>query len=91
MNIIVRMLNRLNFDLMNYILEFLPNHEIMEFIYLNKNINKMFQVEKLKEFMECRKHPIVFNIIDNYCYYCNQGLIFLGDDIHSRYIFCNHV
>ena len=27
---------------LNYIIKFLPNHEIMEFIYLNKDIYKMF-------------------------------------------------
>lgn len=85
------MIDKLNFDLLNYTIEYLPNHEIMEFIYINKVIYKMFNIKKLIDFMSFRKHPIVFNIIDNYCFMCNQGLIFLGDDINNDIIRCNHV
>ena len=85
------MIDKLNFDLLNYTIEYLPNHEIMEFIYINKVIYKMFNIKKLIDFMSFRKHPIVFNIIDNYCFMCNQELIFLGDDINNDIIRCNHV
>lgn len=84
------MIENLNFDLINSIVKFLPNHEIMEFIYLNKDIYKMFDKKKLIEFMSFREHPIVFNSLDNYCIICNQGLIFLDDDINSNVIICNH-
>ena len=84
------MINKLNFDLLFEIIKFLPNHEIMELIYINKNIYKMFNVKKLIEYMENREHPLVINKVDNYCFICNQGLIFLNDDINSEYIICNH-
>ena len=84
------MIENLNFDLIYSIIKFLPNHEIMEFIYLNKDIYKMFDKNKLIEFMNFREHPIVFNSLDNYCVICNQGLIFLDDEINSNVIICNH-
>jgi len=84
------MIENLNFDLIYSIIKFLPNHEIMEFIYLNKDIYKMFDKNKLIEFMSLREHPIVFNSLDNYCVICNQGLIFLDDEINSNVIICNH-
>ena len=84
------MINKLNFDLLFEVFKFLPNHEIMEFIYINKKINKMFDVSKLIEFMEERSHPVVFNILDNYCFICNQGLIFLNDFNKSNFICCYH-
>ena len=40
--------------------------------------------------MNTRNHPIVFNNDDIYCLYCNQGLIFLDDEIHEHHIRCNH-
>ena len=85
------MIDKLYSDALNYIVEFLPNHEIMEFIYVNKTIYKMLDVNRLIDYMSYRKHPIVFNILDNYCFICNQGLIFLDDDINSDIIRCNHV
>lgn len=85
------MLGKLNFDLINYIIEYLPNHEIMEFIYINKKIYDMFDKKKLLEYMEFRDHPMVFNILDNYCKICNLGILFLNDDIHSEIIRCPHV
>ena len=85
------MIDRLYSDVLNYILEFLPNHEIMEFIYVNKTICKMLDVDRLKDYMSYRVHPIVFNTLDNYCFICNQGLIFLDDEINSNIIICNHL
>ena len=84
------MINKFNIDLLFEIIEFLPNHEIMEFIYINKNIHKILDTNKLIDFMENREHPLVINKLDNYCFICNQGLIFLNDDINSKYINCNH-
>ena len=85
------MIDKLYSDALNYIVEFLPNHEIMEFIYLNKTIYKMLDIDRLKDYMSYRVHPIVFNKLDNYCFQCNQGLIFLDDDINSDIIRCNHI
>ena len=83
-------MNQLNTDILNYTLEFLTNEEIMNFIYVNKEIYKLFDKKKIFEFMNTRNHPIVFNNNDVYCLYCNQGLIFLDDEIHKYHIQCNH-
>lgn len=85
------MIDKLYSDALNYIVEFLPNHEIMEFIYVNKTIYRMLDIDRLKDYMSYRVHPIVFNTLDNYCFICNQGLIFLDDEINSDIIRCNHV
>lgn len=82
------MINKLYYELLFNILEFLPNHEIMDFLCINKEINNMFKVKDIIEFMSYRSHPIVFNKIDNYCMICNQGLIFLSDN--KSIIICNH-
>lgn len=85
------MIDKLYSDALNYIVEFLPNHEIMEFIYVSKTIYRMLDIDRLKDYMSYRVHPIVFNTLDNYCFICNQGLIFLDDEINSDIIRCNHV
>lgn len=85
------MIDKLYSDALNYIIEFLTNHEIMEFIYVNKTIYRMLDIDRLKDYMSYREHPIVFNTFDNYCFICNQGLIFLDDEINSNIIICNHL
>ena len=85
------MIDKLYSDVLNYIVEFLPNHEIMEFIYVSKTIYRMLDIDRLKDYMSYRVHPIVFNTLDNYCFICNQGLIFLDDEINSNIIICNHL
>jgi len=84
-------MNKLNTDVLQYTIDFLTNEEIMNFIYVNKEIRNLFDKKKIFEFMNTRNHPIVFNKNDIYCLYCNQGLIFLNDDIHENSIRCNHI
>ena len=87
------MITKLNYDMIFCILEFLPNHEIMSIFSVCKEINKMFNIEYIKEYMSYRDHPIVFNKFDNYCGLCNQGIIIYNDedkDDKLNYIICNH-
>ena len=44
-------MNKLNKDVLNYTLEFLTNEEIINFIYINKEIYKLFDKKKIFEFM----------------------------------------
>ena len=53
-------------------------------------INKKLPIENLIHFMNYRYHPIVFNIFDNYCLLCNQGIIFYNEDEKLDSIQCNH-
>ena len=78
----------LPYELIIQIFKYLPNEDILKLNKLCKYIkeytnNKMFINEILY-----RKHPLVFNQIDNYCNICNIGLYILDDlDV----IRCKHV
>ena len=41
------MIDKLYSDALNYIVEFLPNHEIMEFIYVSKTIYRMLPRKRI--------------------------------------------
>jgi|SaaInlStandDraft_7_1057024.scaffolds.fasta_scaffold02454_2 hypothetical protein len=87
------MIHRLPFDMLYSIMKFLPNHEILNYLLIRKNMYKMFKVfniNKVIEFVSYREHPLVFNKNDNYCLFCNQGLIFFLDDKNKDFINCNH-
>ena len=84
------MIHRLPFDMLYSIMKFLPNHEILNYLLIRKNMYKMFNINKLIEFVSYREHPLVFNQNDTYCLFCNQGLIFFLDDKNKDFIICNH-
>lgn len=91
--ILIVMINNFNYDMLFYIIQFLPNHEIMNIFSICKELNQRLNKNALLEYMSYREHPIVFNIHDNYCMLCNQGIIIFNDEDKSdelNYIICNH-
>lgn len=66
------MIDRLCIDLIYNIIEYLPNHEIMEIIFINKEIYNTIDKRIINEYMSYREHPLVFNKNDIYCVKCNQ-------------------
>ena len=82
-------MNKLNKDVMSEIIKYLPNQEVFYLSKISLFYNKMFD-EDLIEYIKYRKHPIVFNIIDNYCNLCNMSRIFLLDQ-NLKFIKCNHL
>lgn len=85
------MIDMLNYDMVFYIMKFLPNHEIINFLLIKKKITTMFSVDKVVEFISYRPHPLVFTKNNTYCLFCNQGLIFLLNKKNDDFINCNHL
>ena len=84
------MINDLDKYIILEIYDYLYNHEIMIMYQISNEINKKLPIENLIHFMNYRYHPIVFNIFDNYCLLCNQGIIFYNEDEKLDSIQCNH-
>jgi len=84
------MINKLNNDNLYNILEFLYNHEVMDFIFINKKIYNQIDKKYILDFMSYRDHPLVFNSLDRYCLLCNQGIVFMSDTNDIDIINCNH-
>lgn len=72
------------------------------FLYLHKdNLDYLMLVNKLfhsyissdifKKIYSEIKHPITFNLVDNFCLRCNEDIIFLLDDIDKNMYRCRHL
>jgi len=83
-------MNNLCDDLNLCIMEFLDNESIFNISYLNRNYNTLTTSDYFIEYLQYRKHPMVFNLIDNLCIKCNIGIIIINDDDLSI-IRCNHL
>ena len=65
------MFNDLSNDILYEIFYFLPNEYIIENLYINKRIYNISLNRIFRKEIKVRRHPIVFNIFDNYCKICN--------------------
>jgi hypothetical protein len=75
-------------ELIRHIIYFLHNDDIFN-MYKTCNIHKQILNDKIViEYLNHRNHPIVFNLLDNFCLLCNLRIIFLCDT-DSIYR-CNH-
>lgn len=77
-------------DVIFNIATFLPNYDILNFYKINKISSNVFKEYELMTHCFNRYHPIVFNIIDNYCYICNFKLTILGLNTNFECIRCEH-
>ena len=75
------------YELIINIFKFLPNEDIFKLNKLCKGTKKISDCESFVNEIKYRKHPLVFNAIDNYCSLCNFGIYFLND---TPIIRCNH-
>ena len=70
-------LNKLNklYELDEYLIYeigyFISNEGLMKMQATNKQVNKYLNNSKFKKIIIHRKHPMVFNIFDNFCKKCN--------------------
>ena len=83
-------MNNLPKELIFDIIKFLPNYDIFQFYKINKRCNKVFIDYDVMIYCMNRKHPVVFNGIDNYCYKCNLTLTILTFNEKLDIITCNH-
>ena len=82
-------MEKLPYGIIYEIIYFLSNEDILKMISVNKKINKLMNNAHFKEEIIYRDHPIVFNLVDNICEYCNFKLILLND-CNNGFIFCKH-
>ena len=83
------MLNKICDELIQEILYFLTNEDLMENQFLNTKFYKIINDESFIDYILYRNHPLVFNKFDNYCQKCNLNLFILDDN--TKYITCGHV
>lgn len=81
------MLESLDNNILYQIFYFLYNHDIFKINLYNKFFRNMIDNKKFKNTIINRYHPMVFNIIGNYCFQCNIKKKFNFYDT----INCNHI
>jgi len=67
------------YELIINIFKYLPNEDIFKLNKLCKAIKEISECESFFNEIKYRRHPLVFNVIDNYCSQCNFGIYFLDD------------
>jgi len=77
------------YDINYKITQFLDNQSIFNMNTVNKDFNRFYKNPYIFEYVKYRNHPMVFNLIDNYCNICNVGIIFF--DINHNITFCTHI
>ena len=76
-------------DLIREILYFSHNEDVINFCKVNKRFNTLTNDEVLKNYIIYRDHPMVFNVIGNYCPICNLKLTFLTGN--TDFSICHHI
>jgi len=76
-------------DIIKEIIYFLPNEDVFNMCIINKHINNIFDDNILRNIIIFRQHPVIFNILGNFCFICNLRLILLCDD--TIFGTCNHL
>jgi hypothetical protein len=82
-------MEKLPYGIIYEIMYFLNNEDILKMIRVNKKINKLMDSKSFKEEILYRDHPLVFNLLDNLCEYCNFKPVLLSD-CYKEFIFCKH-
>tara|TARA_B100001093_G_scaffold518148_1_gene602014 strand:- start:3787 stop:4038 length:252 start_codon:yes stop_codon:yes gene_type:complete len=72
------------------ILEYLNNEELINAVCINKFFNSIYNDSVFYEKIKYRKHPAVFNYVDNYCRVCNFKPLILTD-FNIQFIRCSHI
>ena len=77
-------MDKLPDEILIYTFKFLNNEDIYNVSYLCKLYYKLLTTKFFINYMNNRYHPVIFNILDNFCNLCNRGLVFieLKDDFN---------
>ena len=82
-------MNNIPDDIVLHIATKLYNQDIMNLSLISKRFNALLTKDNFKEFLQFRKHPIVFNRTDRFCDLCNFSPT-LWDDEKIKCIHCKH-
>ena len=77
-------------DLVTYIFKYLSNEDVYKVSYLCKYYYNLLTSKYFIEYINKRYHPIVFNILDNYCGLCNRGIVCINFVENLEIIHCLH-
>ena len=83
-------MNNLPDEMIVNIFKYLPNYDIFNVYKINKNTHRIFEEYNIFEMSFNRKHPVVFNAIDNYCYICNLTLTIITMNNEFQIMSCRH-
>lgn len=75
-------------EVIRHMMYFLHNEDIFNMYKTCKNHKKILNDKVVIEYLIHRDHPMVFNILDNFCSICNFRIIFLYDNFSICR--CNH-
>ena len=78
-------------DTIYEILYYLHNGTIMQIPYVCTYLNAVVDNTLFKEYIMYRPHPMVFNLVDNYCRICNFGYPFPFSNYDKKYVHCSHI
>ena len=84
-------MNQLPLDMLYEILYYLPNESIIYMPNVCKYLKIVTDNELFREYILFRPHPMVFNLVDNYCRVCNIGYPYPFSKYEGRYTQCNHI
>lgn len=82
-------MNNIPDDIVLRIATKLYNEDIMNLSLVSKRMNELLTHGNFKEYLQFRKHPIVFNSFDRFCDLCNFSPI-LWNDGKIKCIHCKH-
>lgn len=75
-------------EIIREIILFLPNEDVFNMYMTNKHINNIFDKFMINNIIY-RDHPLIFNVIGNFCMNCNLKLVFLSQE--TIFGTCNHI
>jgi hypothetical protein len=81
-------MKHLPYELIIIICEYSYNESVFAITLINKHWSEICNYKTFLEYVIYRDHPVVFNLIDNYCLKCNLSCAILVDE---KYIFCKHI
>lgn len=77
-------------EIIIYLNKFISNYDILQFYHSSKRLTNLFYKHDVFTYVLSRKHPIVFNVYDNYCYKCNLYPTILSLKKDFIVMHCNH-
>lgn len=77
-------------DIIIYLNKFISNYDLIQLYKISKRFYNLSIKYSTTLYALSRKHPIVFNVCDNYCYKCNLYPTILSLKKDFIVMPCNH-
>lgn len=83
-------MNQIPEEIILYISSFLHNEDIYNLSYISNYFYNTLTQSFFIDYINHRYHPVIFNILDNFCYICNRGIVCFNMDKKLDIDYCNH-